>query len=284
MGEGRGESRIGRATVIAALQRNWQTLATVAGALWMALILSNLLPLDATPKDVHAYWAVDTAEPYRDAHLGAKDAFFYAPAVAQVLVPFTHLPFDVFRIAYGILEVGLLAINGLAYTLIIPGVVEDVVRGNIHIPLAMAIMAGFRFPGAWAAVLLTKVTPGIGLVWFAVRGEWRSLAQVATVTGAIVGISILIGGIGPWADWLNLLRTNAELEQSYGYLGVTPPSLFVRLPVALGVIAWGARANRRWTVPIGALLALPVIWPSGFALLAAVPPLWLADHRSTASG
>jgi len=42
--------------------------------------------------------------------------------------------------------------------------------------LAVAIAVGFRYPAAWALVLITKVTPGIGLVWFAVRREWCPLA------------------------------------------------------------------------------------------------------------
>jgi hypothetical protein len=262
--------------------RNWRILATAAGALWLALILTELLPYDLTPRDVHAYWAVNPADPYRGAQLGAEDAFLYAPAVAQLLAPFTHLSFDVFRVGYGILELGVLAVSGLAYALIIPGVVEDVVRGNIHVLLAVAIVAGFRLPATWAAVLLTKVTPGIGLVWFAVRREWRALAQVATVTGVIIGASMLVGGIRPWADWLTVLGSGAESGRTFTYLGLAPPTLVVRLPLAFAVVVWGAWSNRRWTVPIGALLALPVIWPSGFALLAAVPPLWLADRRSGA--
>lgn len=52
-----------------------------------------------------------------------------------------------------------------------PLVTEDVVRGNIHTLLAIATVLGFRHPAAWTAVLLTKVTPGVGLVWFAVRRE-----------------------------------------------------------------------------------------------------------------
>ena len=40
----------------------------------------------------------------------------------------------------------------------------------------VAIVLGFRWPFTWAFVLLTKVTPGVGLLWFAVRREWRSLA------------------------------------------------------------------------------------------------------------
>lgn len=282
MAEGRRVAGIGQTAVLGAVQRNWRMLATAAGALWLALIMTKVVPADLTPRDVHAYWAVNPADPYRGAQLGAEDAFLYAPAVAQLLTPFTHLPFDVFRVGYGILELGVLAVSGLAYTLIIPGVVEDVVRGNIHVLLAVAIVAGFRLPAAWAAVLLTKFTPGIGLVWFAVRHEWRALAQVATVTGAIIGVSMLVGGITPWVDWLKLLGSSAGSGRTYTYLGLAPPSLVVRLPLAFAVVVWGAWSNRRWTVPIGALLALPVIWPSGFALLAAVPPLWLADRRSGA--
>ncbi|HYM53092.1 MAG TPA: glycosyltransferase family 87 protein [Candidatus Dormibacteraeota bacterium] len=242
--------------------------------------MTRIVPADLTPRDAHAYWAVNPSDPYRGAQLGAEDAFLYAPAVAQLLAPFTELPFDVFRVGYAFLELGALVVSGLAYTLVIPGVVEDVVRGNVHILLALAIVAGFRLPAAWAAVLLTKVTPGIGLVWFAVRREWRALAQVAVVTAAIIGVSMLVGGITPWADWLRVLGSNAGSDRTFTYLGVAPPPLLVRLPLALAVVAWGAWSNRRWTVPIAALLALPVIWPSGFALLAAVPPLWLADRRS----
>jgi hypothetical protein len=58
----------------------------------------------------------------------------------------------------------------------------------------------------------------------------------------------------------------------------------VRLPLAVAVVAWGALTDRRWTVPVAAFLALPVIWPSGFALLAAVPPLAIGDRRRATSG
>jgi hypothetical protein len=199
--------------------------------------------------------------------------------VAQLLGPFTHLPFDVFRIGYGLVEIGALAISGIGYTILMPGVIEDIVRGNIHILLAVAILAGFRFPGAWATILLTKVTPGVGLLWFAVRRDWRALAQVMLTTLLIVAVSLVVGGARPWEDWLGLLTRSAESPQTYRYLGLTPPALVVRLPIAAAVVAWGAWSNRRWTVPVAAFLALPVIWPSGFAVLAAVPALWLADRR-----
>jgi hypothetical protein len=226
---------------------------------------------------------VDVADPYRDAKLGGTDAFLYAPAVAQFLAPFTRLPFDVFRVLLGLASLGALAAVGAAYTIVVPGVIEDLVRGNIHVLLAAAILAGFRFPGVWAAMLLTKVTPGIGLLWFAIRREWRALALVAVVMALIVGVSILFFGIGLWQEWIRLLATSAESPRTYTYLGITPPSLLVRLPLAVAVVAWGALTNRRWTVPVAAFLALPVIWPSGFALLAAVPPLAIADRRRVMS-
>jgi hypothetical protein len=208
------------------------------------------------------------------------DAFLYAPAVAQLLAPFTHLPFDLFRLLLGAASLGALALAGAAYTLVVPGVIEDLVRGNIHVLLAVAILVGFRFPGIWAAMLLTKVTPGIGLVWFAVRREWWALAQVAGVTALIVGISILLFGVGVWQEWIRLLATSAGSHETYTYLGVAPPPLVLRLPAAAVVVGWGGLTNRRWTVPVAAFLALPVIWPSGFALLAAVPPLVMEDLRS----
>ncbi|MEZ4597157.1 MAG: hypothetical protein R3C32_10255 [Chloroflexota bacterium] len=46
--------------------------------------------------------------------------------------------------------------------------------GNITILLAAMIVVGFVRPGAWAFALLTKVTPALRLLWFAVRREWRA--------------------------------------------------------------------------------------------------------------
>jgi hypothetical protein len=254
-------------------------LLTAVGLLILGLVVFGVIPYDLHPNDSHAYWVVNPADPYRDPRLGGVDAFLYAPAVAQLLAPFTHLPFEVFRVLLGAVSLGALAAAGAAYTLVVPGVIEDLVRGNIHVLLAAAIIAGFRWPGLWSAMLLTKVTPGVGLIWFAVRREWRALAQVAVVTALIVAVSILFFGMGVWQEWIRLLATSAESPRTYTYLGIAPPPLLVRMPLAVVVVAWGGLTNRRWTVPVAAFLALPVIWPSGFALLAAVPPLVISERR-----
>src|SRR5207248_8069807 len=145
----------------------------------------------------------------------------------------------------GGVSLGALTLAGASYTLLAPGVIEDLVRGNIHILLAAAIIAGFRRPGMWSAMLLTKVTPAVGLLWFAVRREWRALAQVAVVTAVIVGISVLLGGVKVWEEWIRLLATSAESPRTYTYLGIAPPPLVVRMPLAVVVVAWGALTNRR---------------------------------------
>jgi hypothetical protein len=264
----------------------WRTVRvglTLIGLLWLAGIAFGILPYNTHPNDSHAYWAVDPSNPYRDAALGSVDAFLYAPAIAQLLAPFTLLPFEVFRLGYGAVSLGALWLSGAAYTLVVPGVIEDLVRGNIHVLIAVVLIIGFRYPAAWSFVLLTKVTPGIGLLWFAIRREWRPLAWVTLATAAIVAISVLIGGIGLWEDWIRLLASNAGTSRTFDYGFFAMPPFGFRLPFALAVIAWAAVTGRRWAVPIAAFLALPVIWPSGYALLAAVPPLWIADRQTGCS-
>ncbi len=265
----------------------WRTVRwglAAMGLLWLALVITGALPYDLSPNDSHAYWSVNPTDPYRGASLGAEDAFLYAPAIAQLLGPFTALPFAVFRVGYGVLSLGALALSGASYTLVVPGVIEDLVRGNIHVLIAVVMIIGFRYPAAWSFVLLTKVTPGIGLLWFAIRREWRALGQVALVTAVVVAVSVLLGGIGLWEDWIRLLVSSADTPRTYTYLFFTMPPFAFRLPFAAAVIVWAAVNGRRWGVPVAAFLALPVIWPSGFALLAAVPPLWIADRRVPCGG
>ena len=60
----------------------------------------------------------------------------------------------------------------------------EIAGGNISLLLALAIVAGFSRPWTWAFVILTKITPGIGLLWFALRREWRSLAIALGATAA----------------------------------------------------------------------------------------------------
>jgi hypothetical protein len=146
-------------------------------------------------------------------------------------------------------------------------------NGNIHLLLAVAIVVGFRYPAAWAFVLLTKVTPGIGLLWFAVRKEWRNLAIALGATAAISLVTLLIVP-NMWWQWLTFLSSNPTVDTPL--ISITPP-LPLRLFIAAAVVTYGARTNRRWTVPVAATIALPIYWWNGFSVLVAILPIWRED-------
>jgi hypothetical protein len=137
--------------------------------------------------------------------------------------------------------------------------------GNITILLAASIVLGFSRSAAWAFPLLTKVTPGLGVLWFGVRREWNQFALALAATAAIVAVSALFTP-GLWADWFALLTSSTG---STTVPGSVPIPLMARLPLAAIVIAYAAWKGQRWLLPIGVLLAMPVIWWGSLALLVA---------------
>jgi hypothetical protein len=219
--------------------------------------------------DSYAYWNVDPAAPY---HLTGDPtqigAFLYSPAAAQVAGLFGRLPWAAFFWIWLGLLVAALAWLGRWWTLALfafPPVVLSLWLGNIDILLAAAMVAGFRWPAAWAFVLLTKVTPGVGLLWFAVRREWRSLAIALGATVIIAGVSF---SLMPrlWFEWPAALMTIDDRV-------FQPVPLALRLPLAALLVVWGARSDRRWTVVVAGVLAIPWISARSLAMLAGVIPL-----------
>ncbi len=184
------------------------------------------------------------------------------------MLPLTHLPWMLFMAIWTGLLIG--AVRYLTGPrLFAAGVLlatVEVAGGNISLLLAVAIVVGFRWPAAWAFVLLTKVTPGIGLLWFVVRREWRQLGIALGATVLVIAASSILMPRA-WLDWFNLLTA---LPGRDGTWAAVPIPLVVRLPVAVAVVVWGARSNRRWTVPVAAMLALPALWYGGLTMLLAV--------------
>jgi hypothetical protein len=145
----------------------------------------------------------------------------------------------------------------------------EIAGGNVSLLLSAAIVIGFRWPAAWALVLLTKITPGLGLLWFAVRREWRSLLIALAATVAIAAVSAVLMPTA-WGQWLDVIMANAGKG---GTWAAVPVPLWFRLPIAVAVVVWGARTDRRWTVPVASMLALPALWYGGLSMLLAVIPL-----------
>jgi len=217
--------------------------------------------------DIVAYYSFDLAHPYRG-NVGDLGFFAYSPPIALLVAPFHALPWLTFVTVWYVLLFTCVAWLGrrrILAVLAFPPVALDLYHGNIHLLLAVVIALGSRYPAAWSVVLLTKVTPGIGLLWFAVRREWRNLGIALGVTGAIVAVT-LVALPTQWMGWVAMLADSAGTPPPWPAL---PIPLLVRLPVAAVIVVWGARTNRRWTVPLSAALSVPALWPGSFAMLAA---------------
>lgn len=224
--------------------------------------------------DLHAYWTTRDGLAYELSTPFTIGAYLYSPAFAQGLRPLSILPWPLFAAAWtGLIFAILLWLSGrwALIALFAPPVALSVVLGQVDLFIAAAIVLGFRFPAAWALVLLTKVTPGIGLLWFLVRREWRALWLAFGGTLGVVAVSAALDP-GGWAAWLDFLRRSLAVPPLEGGAYLALP-LWLRLPVAAAIVAWGARTDRRWTVPVGAVLAMPVLWFNPLAVLVAILPL-----------
>lgn len=228
--------------------------------------------------DALCYWDFDIANPYAGRYGGLD--FSYAPPMAAAFLPFHLLSFDAFRVVWLAIQVAALVWLARRYTLalllFVPISVE-LYNGNIHLLLAVAIALAFRWPAVWSFVLLTKVTPGVALLWYVVRREWGGLA---VALGATAGISLATMVVLPnqWLLWAQFLVSNPSPSTSTFHITLALP---IRLVAAALIVVWGARTNRRWTVPVSAVIALPVMWINGLAVLAAVLPL-MRDERAAA--
>ena len=225
--------------------------------------------------DSFAYWYVDPFDPYAAA-LGSLGSFTYSPAFALAAAPAHLLPFSAFFLLWdSFLIVNLVWLTrrmALAWMFFLP-VPLELFAGNVHILLATVCVLGFEYPALWSIGLLTKVTPGVSLLWFVVRREWRSLAWALGATAAISVVSFAIAP-GAWFDWVKFLATSQVAGAGPNdRLGFLLPPLWSRVVAAALLVVWGARTDRRWVVPVATAVAMPVLWINALAVLVAIPRL-----------
>lgn len=269
------------------LQWRWVVAALAVGLIvswWMWLVSA----MDALPPmtDARAYWSMDIADPYAhpsDGSLGGQLAFLYSPVVAQLLYPLTLLPFVAF---YALLSaVSLAALTWMigpvlaVLALLLPPVSHEIANGNIHLILAASIVAAMRQPAWWGVPLLTKITPGVGVLWHVFRREWRAAMIAAAATLALIGLSAILAP-RLWFEWVGvLLATDAAAGSVYVLLSGWP--LILRLCIAVGMIWLAARLDRPALVIVACLIALPAVWTNAMGMLVAVVPLWRTARRTT---
>jgi hypothetical protein len=262
-------------------------LAVVSSVLLLAIFVGSRLlgsyPWTAPIFDLHAYWLTRDGLDYASARPGETGAYLYSPAFAQVIAPLASLPWPIFAGVWTALAAApILWLAGpWAVVLgLLPPVLLSIAQGQLDLAFALVAVVGFRWPAAWALPILTKVTPGVGLVWFLVRREWRPLAIALGSTAAVVAASAVLDPAA-WGGWIEMLR-RMEFPRLVGGLLFLPVDLWIRLVVVTLLVAWGARTDRRWTVPVGVCLALPEVWINAPTILVALLPLAAAGARTPA--
>jgi hypothetical protein len=218
--------------------------------------------------DARAYWLTGQGGyvPYLIPP-GAKDAFLYSPAFAQLIAPLTWLPWPGFAALWFILEasvfIWLLRPCGWAWTaVLLLWCAPELMIGNIVAFVAAAtVIALTGRPAALAFPVLTKPALGITAFWFVARKEFRALAIAALTT---VAVSLVVDP-DAWTSWFAFL-----IDQS----GQARPFYPAFVAAAVAVVIYAARTDRAWLVPFALVLATPVYGGSQvLVLLAAVPRL-----------
>ena len=263
---------------------------TGIGIVFAAYYWYLLTSTTGLPVDVHAYWVADPNSLYPPADSPLhRDAYLYSPAFELVVGWGRHLSFETFAALWrAILLVALAWLAG-PFTVIVlftMPVASEINAGNIQLLAAAAIVLAFRrgvaWPGLWAFVILTKVTPGVALLWFAARRQWRAFGVALGVTAAIAGVTFAIWP-DRWFDWVRLLQSGGTPEPVAPYYLPFWP----RFLGAAAIVLIGAWRGWRWPVVVGATLALPAFYTISPALLVGVLPFlrealghWTTQRRA----
>ena len=246
----------------------WRVLVG-AGVALAVMYWWQLTQTGGSPVDARWYWSADPANLYPHPELGERNGYNYSPAFELVVGWGRLLPFEVFTAiwrAFLLATVVYLAGPFTVLVLLWYPVASEINAGNIQLLLALAIVLGFRWPVTWAFVLLTKVTPGLGLVWFLLRRRWRDLAIALGLTTAVALVTLALWP-DRWAAYVKLITGGPAPAVAPWDL-----TLWDRLPWAIAAVVVGAWRGWRWTVIVAATLALPVFyWISPSLLVGTLP-------------
>lgn len=249
----------------------WLAARRILSAISPALLIFMLarIIIEHQPEfgDVYAYhraW-----DGLYDGGVGGAHAFLYSPAFAQAIWPLTLLPFPVFYAVLMAANVGALIYlvgwrwAGWVAALVYPVTLELAV-GNIHLLLAASIVIALSHPGWWAVSLLTKVTPGVGLLY-----EWRQPRRLLLGVLVTLGLAIVSALTVPhlWAEWFGLLASSSGTVDPWAFVDWP---LRYRLPIAIAIVLLAGWKRWPWVVPVGVLLAMPVLWLGSLCLLLAI--------------
>jgi len=222
--------------------------------------VQGIRPWEFPGVDARAYWGIDLAHPYQVSGVGDLSTYLYSPAFAQLMAPFSNLPWEVFFVLWTSMNVALLVWLVKPYPWVVPMLILPIVYelcvGNIHFLLAACSVVGVTWAATWAFPVLTKITPGVGSLWLLFRGEWRKFATAVSVTVAIFAVSFVLNPTA-WQEWFAFLTSSAGVAEW----------LPLRLAFAVVLLLVGARKGWAWTVAVAVWIAIPVVWVNAYVVL-----------------
>jgi hypothetical protein len=236
----------------------------LAAMYWWQLTVDGGLPVD-----LRLYWGADPNNLYPHPELLNMNGYDYSPAFELVVGWGRLLPLAVFAAVWrAILLAALVWLAGpfTVFVLFLYPVASEINAGNIQFLMAAAIVLGFRWPATWSFVLLTKITPGVGILWFAFRREWRKLA-IAVGATAVIALVTFVAWPDRWFSYIHFLTSGVPAPVWPYY-----SSIWERLPIAIALVALGAWRGWRWTVPAAATIALPLFYLMSPAMFVGVLP------------
>lgn len=197
--------------------------------------------------------------------------FFYAPPWAAAFAMLSWAGPGAIHVAIAVADLialrymarGWVRAGVLCWFLLVPW---EMAAGQINLIVAASIVAAIRGT-AWPAAVtaLAKVSPVLAVA----RRDWRSFVIAVAVCALLT-----LPRMDLWPLWIERLVWG--LSHPLGPL-IPVPFLF-RLPVAIGLVAWG----RPWSRALGAVLATPGFYWASLVLLVAPAIVW-AESRSRPS-
>ena len=253
------------------------------GASLLVVVAVSYWPI---PADEHAYWLagqrVLAGQPLYDPTAASNTpyAYWYPPIFAQVLAPITAVvPSALFSIAWIGLMLGCLwwlsgrnLLVALAMCAFPPIAVEFVSR-NVHLVIAVLLVLGLRRWGGWFSVgAAMKLAPVLGIPYLALRGRVRE-AVVAALFGFVLLVISVVLAPDLWRQFIDVLRARGPGDAS----ALLPVPYAARFVVGAVLTVIAARIEPRYGEPllvVAVTLALPTLWLTAFATLAAIVPLF----------
>jgi hypothetical protein len=146
---------------------------------------------------------------------------------------------------------------------------------NVEIFMALAVVLGLgRWPWLFSIAAIVKISPGLGIVYLALRRRWRDVVVSAAV-GAAITVTSLVLAPEQWRAFLESIMSRTGMVGN----SLIPVPYVVRAGAAFALTVVAGLVGRRTgelLLVVAITLANPGLSLQGFAVLAAAIPIWRA--------